>query len=114
VEGITWFPRVKPLRMLRIFRTRFGSLADAEAEVRRVKAIETYLVPDHLARSEEFLVDYVTGGQRETLLCGLQEFVEGEILEPWSALDRECSSPFSGRWIAARPTIRERARRNGS
>jgi hypothetical protein len=34
-------------------------------------------------------VDYVTGERRETLLCGLQEFVEGEILEPWSALDRE-------------------------
>jgi len=90
VDGVTWFPRAKPLRMLRIFRTRFRTLTDAEAEVRRVKAIETYLVSDHLARSEEFLVDYVTGGRREILLCGLQEFVEGEILEPWSALDREC------------------------
>jgi len=89
VDGVTWFPRAKPLRMLRIFRTRFQSLANAEAEVRRVKAIETYLDPDHLARSEEFLVDYVRGGRGETLLCGLQEFVEGEILEPWSALDRE-------------------------
>jgi hypothetical protein len=89
VDGVTWFPRAKPLRMLRLFRTRFRSLTDAEAEVRRVKAIETYLDPDHFARSEEFLVDYVTGERRETLLCGLQEFVEGEILEPWSALDRE-------------------------
>jgi len=89
VDGVTWFPRAKPLRMLRIFRTRFRSLTDAEAEVRRVKAIEIYLDPDHLARSEEFLVDYVRGGRRETLLCGLQEYVEGEILEPWSALDRE-------------------------
>jgi len=90
VDGVTWFPRAKPLRMLRIFRTRFRSLTHAEAEVGRVKAIETYLDPDHFARSEEFLVDYVTGGRRETVLCGLQEFVEGEILEPWSALDREC------------------------
>jgi len=90
VDGVTWFPRAKPLRMLRIFRTRFCSLTHAEEEVGRVKAIETYLDPDHLARSEEFLVDYATGGRRQTLLCGLQEFVEGEILEPWSALDREC------------------------
>jgi hypothetical protein len=89
VDGVTWFPRAKPLRMLRIFRTRFRGLAYAEAEVRRVKAIEAYLDPAHLARSEEFLVDYVTEGRREILLCGLQEFVEGEILEPWSALDRE-------------------------
>jgi hypothetical protein len=90
VDGITWFPRAKPIRMLRIFRTRFRNLQDAEAEVRRVKVIETYLVPDHLARSEEFLVDYVAAGRREILLCGLQEFVEGEILDPWSPLDREC------------------------
>jgi hypothetical protein len=89
VDGVTWFPRARPLRMLRIFRTRFRNLTDAEAEVRRVKAIEIYLDPDHLARSEEFLVDYVQGERRETLLCGLQEFVEGEILEPWSGLDRE-------------------------
>lgn len=90
VDGITWFPRAKPIRMLRIFRTRFRSLPEAEAEVRRVKVIETYLIPDHLARSEEFLVHYVTAGRREILLCGLQEFVEGEILDPWSRLDREC------------------------
>jgi hypothetical protein len=88
-DGVTWFPRAKPIRMLRIFRTRFQGLAAAEAEVRRVMVIETYLGPDHLARSEEFLVDYVTGEGREILLCGLQEFVEGEILEPWSTLDRE-------------------------
>jgi hypothetical protein len=87
-NGIARFPRARPLRMLRIFRTRFRSLEDAEAEVRRVKVIEAYLAPDHVARSEEFLVDYVREGQRQILLCGLQEFVEGEILDPWSPLDR--------------------------
>jgi hypothetical protein len=88
VDGIARFPRARPRRMLRIFRTRFRSLEDAEAEVRRVKVIEAYLAPDHVARSEEFLVDYVREGQRQILLCGLQEFVEGEILDPWSPLDR--------------------------
>jgi hypothetical protein len=88
VDGIARFPRARPRRMLRIFRTRFRSLEDAEAEVRRVKVIEAYLAPDHVARSEEFLVDYVRQGQRQILLCGLQEFVEGEILDPWSPLDR--------------------------
>jgi len=57
-EGLPWRDHLvsagKAVRMRGFFRTRFGSLADAEAEVRRVKAIETYLVPDHLARSEEF------------------------------------------------------------
>jgi len=88
VNGITRFPRARPLRMLRIFRTRFRSLEEAEAEVRRVKVIEAYLAPDHVARSEEFLVDYVRDGLSEILLCGLQEFVEGEVLDPWSPLDR--------------------------
>ena len=88
VNGITRFPRARPLRMLRLFRTRFTSLEEAEAEVRRVKVIEAYLAPDHVARSEEFLVDYVREGRREILLCGLQEFVEGEVLDPWSPLDR--------------------------
>jgi hypothetical protein len=88
VNGIARFPRARPLRMLRIFRTRFRSLEEAEAEVRRVKVIEAYLAPDHVARSEEFLVDYVREGGREILLCGLQEFVEGEILDPGGPLHR--------------------------
>jgi hypothetical protein len=81
------YPRAEPLKMLRIFRTRFESLSDAEEELKRVKIVQTYLAPDHVARSQEFLVDYAVQGRWEILLCGLQEYVKGEVLEPWSYLD---------------------------
>jgi hypothetical protein len=41
-----------------------------------------------VALSDEFLVDYAFRGGRELLLCGLQEYVAGEILDPWKPLDR--------------------------
>ncbi|MCP4669513.1 MAG: hypothetical protein GY849_24530, partial [Deltaproteobacteria bacterium] len=71
VDGLTWFPRAKPLKMLRIFRTRFKDLGDALEELKRVKIVETFLAPDHVAKSEEFLVTYVRQGTHHLLLCGL-------------------------------------------
>jgi hypothetical protein len=87
IEGSKWFPRAEPINMLRIFRTRFISLREAEEEVARVKIIESYLGPDNFAKSDEFLVDYKRNGSRELLLCGLQEYVKGAILDPWDRLD---------------------------
>jgi len=89
INGLKLYPRAQPLNMLRIFRTKFNALKNAEEELRRVKTIETYLAPDNLARSNEFLVDYIRQGKRELLLCGLQEYVKGEVLEPWSHLDKD-------------------------
>jgi len=87
-DGVTWYPHARPVKMLRLFRTRFRSRDDAVEEIRRLKVIEAYLPPENIARSEEFLVDYAVAGKMEILLCGLQVFVEGEILDPWS-LDAE-------------------------
>ncbi len=87
-DGVKWFPKAKPLKMLRVFRTRFDRLEDATQELKRVKVVEKYLAPEYMAMSDEFLVDYRVHGKYETLLCGLQEYVEGEILDPWELLDR--------------------------
>ena len=87
-DGLRWYPKARPLKMLRVFRTRFASLDDAMQELKRVKVVEKYLAPGYMARSNEFLVDYRTNGEYETLLCGLQEYVEGEILDPWGPLDQ--------------------------
>lgn len=87
LEGVTCFPRARPVKMLRLFRTRFQSLHQAHQELARVKLIQDFLAPDHLALSNEFLVDYKKNGTYEILLCGLQEYVEGEILDPWRHLD---------------------------
>ena len=89
IDGLKLYPRAQPLNMLRIFRTRFNVLKNAEEEVRRVKTIETYLAPDNLARSSEFIVDYIRQGKREFLLCGLQEYVKGAVLDPWSHLGKD-------------------------
>ena len=121
IDGFRWYPRAKPLKMLRIFRTRFNILEDAEEELKRVRIIQTYLAPDYLAMPGEFLVDYSRHGKCEILLCGLQEYVQGQILDPWGLLNRdhlaslrydmgfdntEDSATISDQWIRS---VRERA-----
>jgi len=83
VNEIRCFPRARPLFMLRIFITRFNCLEDALQEAGMFKIIEKYLGVGHIAVSDEFVVDYIRAGRRDILLCGLQEYVEGEILDPW-------------------------------
>jgi hypothetical protein len=119
-DGIRRFPKARPLKMLRIFRTRFVNLAEAEEELARFKIIEAYLAPSHVARSNEFLVDFTGRGQKELLLCGLQEYVEGETINPWNRFDDEEIASLRGRmrplespesqnqWIAAVRTQAER------
>jgi hypothetical protein len=97
VDGLRRYPRALPLRMLRLFRIKFGTLEDAQEEIRRVKVIEKYLAPDHLAWPEEFLVDYSCRGKGSILLCGLQEYVAGEVVDPWSGLDRDHLISMFGR-----------------
>lgn len=90
INGLRHFPRAAPLKMLRIFRKRFHDLKDAEEELRNVKMLEKFLRPDCVARSDEFLVHYARKDQYELIICGLQEYVAGEILDPWSHLDKTC------------------------
>jgi hypothetical protein len=89
IDGLRLYPRAKPIKMLRIFRTRFDSLNSAREESKRVKVIVAYLAPDNVAVSDEFLVDYAINGKFELILCGLQEYVDGEILDPWGDLDEK-------------------------
>jgi len=89
IDGSRHYPRAEPVKMLRIFRTRFNSLREAEEELKRVRIVAAYLAPDHIGRPGEFLVHYLMGGKGEILLCGLQEYVKGEILDPWSLLDSD-------------------------
>jgi hypothetical protein len=88
-DGIKWFPRAKPLKMLRIFRTRFESYPKAQEELRRVSIVASYLGPSGYARSNEFLVSYRQEDRYEILLCGLQEYIEGLNIEPWGFLNAE-------------------------
>lgn len=84
INGIHRFPAAKPLKMLRIFRKRFSDAEEVLDEIRRFQIVGKYLTRTHLAMSEEFIVDYSMGKKRDILLCGLQEYVEGESLDPWA------------------------------
>jgi hypothetical protein len=88
-DGVRHFPKARPLKMLRIFRTRFKTLREAEEELARFKIVETFLAPFNMARSNEFLVDFEIRGKREPILCGLQEYMEGETVNPWNRLGDE-------------------------
>jgi hypothetical protein len=120
-DGLRTFPKAEPVKMMRIFRVRFRDRHEAEEELKRVKRIDTFLAPHYLARSNEFLVDLVIGRRTEPILCGLQDYVKGETIDPWSALDknhlasllRRISQPgvalpdgMIGAWIQA---VREKA-----
>jgi len=89
IDGLRRYPRAEPLKMLRIYRTRFKAIEDGEEELKRVRTVGTYLAPDYVARSEEFLTDYTRNEKHEILLCGLQEYVKGEVLDPWSHSDKD-------------------------
>jgi hypothetical protein len=83
IGGVKQFPWAEPLKMLRIFRSVFSSPEAVFEEIKKYKIVEDYLPKDSYARSYEFMVDYLSEGCWNVMLCGLQEYVEGEVLNPW-------------------------------
>lgn len=86
INGVLHFPRAIPLKVLRIFRTRFADLDEALNEIQRVKITEYFLTTQFIARSLEMIVEYHGPKGTSILLCGLQDFVTGVIVDPWSLL----------------------------
>ena len=85
VDGVRRFPKARPIKMLRIFRQRFAGMDEVLAENRGLKLIQRYLGRAHLAVSNEFIVEYRPAGHcGDILLCGLQEYVDGVALDPWT------------------------------
>ena len=88
VDGVMRFPKAEPRRMLRIFRTRLHTLDEALDEIGRVKIVERFLAPDCMATSVECIVDYRGPDGWHPVLCGFQEYVPGQTLDPWTILDQ--------------------------
>ncbi|MBW2604001.1 MAG: hypothetical protein JRE28_06740 [Deltaproteobacteria bacterium] len=86
IDGIRFFPWAKPLKILRIFRAKFFSTKEVFEEIKKLKIVEKYLPEDSYAKSDEFIVDYIWNKNRDFILCGLQEYVEGEVLNPWDPI----------------------------
>jgi hypothetical protein len=106
VNSIQRFPIAKPLKMLRIFRKRFSGFEEIIDEIKRFQKVGRYLSPIHLAMSEEFIVDYRIGNDHDLMLCGLQEYVEGECLDPWSVRKTHFLENLAEK-LAERPGRRE-------
>lgn len=83
-QGIRRYPMARPLRMLRIFRMPISSLRDITDEIVNYQIVQEHLPAAYYASSSEFLVDYQKPDKNEIVLCGLQEFVAGEALDPWN------------------------------
>ena len=86
IDGVRIFPWAKPLKILRIFRTKFFSTEEVFEEIKKLRIVEKYLPDDSYAKSDEFIVDYIWNNNRDFILCGLQEYVEGEVLNPWDPI----------------------------
>lgn len=86
VSGVRWYPKAVPRHVFRIFRTRLETVDQALREIRRLRIAERYLLPHFLAPSMEIILDYHGPKGPSPLLCGLQEYVQGQILDPWSPL----------------------------
>ena len=82
-QGIRRFPVAKPQAMLRIFKKNFSSPQDIQKEIDHYKMLQYYLPQTLYAFSSEFMVDYTAGSKKNILLCGLQEYVPGEAVDPW-------------------------------
>ena len=83
IDGIRLYPRAIPKYMLRILRNRFSTLQETLDEIKTYNLVLKFLGPECIAISNEFIVEYTRTGQSEIVLCGLQEYVHGAILDPW-------------------------------
>lgn len=93
IDGVRQFPRAAPSMMFRIFRTQFETFEEAWAEVERVKIVSEYLAPEFMAHSYECILEYHGPHGSELMLCGFQEYIEGDIIDPWTILDAESLLP---------------------
>jgi hypothetical protein len=107
INGILFFPWANPIKILRIFRSRFNSKEEVFEEIKKLKIVETYLPPGSYAKSIEFIVDYVRNGTSHLVLCGLQDYIEGEALNPWEIFKKNNLADIFNRMKVERPHLLE-------
>ncbi|WP_299979284.1 hypothetical protein [Desulfobacula sp.] len=83
MDGVRMFPRAKPKKMFRILRNKFENKEEIFYEIKKYHILLKFLGPGFIAESDEFIVDYTGAGTSQIVLCGLQEYIEGEMLDPW-------------------------------
>ncbi|TKB06769.1 hypothetical protein [Desulforhopalus sp. IMCC35007] len=94
IDGIRLYPRAMPKYMLRILRNRFRTLEETLDEIKTYNLVLKFLGPECIALSNEFIVEYTLAGKSEIVLCGLQEYVHGAILDPWGLVGKNPLETF--------------------
>jgi len=98
-DNIRMFPRAKPKKIFRILRNRFENKEIIFQEIKKYNILLDFLGALFIAESEEFIVEYTRNKESQIMLCGLQEYVEGEILDPWRIFGKnylcEILKPFT-------------------
>ena len=89
MDGIRMFPRARPKKMFRILRNRFESVEAVFHEIEKYHMLLDFFGPKYIAESEEFIVEYTGTGTSQIVLCGLQEYIEGVILDPWRLFGKD-------------------------
>jgi len=84
-QGARLFPVAQPVAMLRIFKKQFSTWQEVQTEIENYKLVQHYIPPHHYAASSEFIVDYFQNENSQIMLCGLQEYIPGEAVDPWHA-----------------------------
>ena len=82
-DGVRVFPRATPKKMFRILRNRFENSKAVFKEIQKYHLLLHYFGPEFIAQSEEVIVSYTGTGTHQIVLCGLQEYIKGDILDPW-------------------------------
>ena len=107
INGVLFFPWANPIKILRIFRSGFNSKEEVFEEIKKLKIVEKYLPPDSYAKSIEFIVDYIRDGTPNLVLCGLQDYIEGEALNPWKLNKKNNLAELFNRMKVARHHLLE-------
>lgn len=76
--------------MFRIFRQHFADSESIFREIKKYNLLLKWLGKGFIATSQEFIVDYRETNSSRIVLCGLQEYVKGDILDPWRLYDKAC------------------------
>jgi hypothetical protein len=111
IDGIRLYPRAMPKYMLRILRTRFSTLQETLDEVKTYSLVLKFLGAECIALSNEFIVEYTGTGKSEIVLCGLQEYVRGAILDPWGLVGQTpLETFFQSRFPSEKPDDKRTAK----
>ncbi len=100
-EGIKMFPRAKPKKIFRILRNRFKNKESVFQEIKKYHILLKFLGSEFIAPSQEFIVDYTGTGKNQIILCGLQDYIEGEILDPWGLCGKNSLSVILKPWTSS-------------